>query len=1263
MSKNNLTINSDNNNNKTETKESSDNFIKDNSEILKNNIKNKIQDWKKSEHNIIRFSKVLNNNPDYSSPELEGLNTLEKIIKLQEDLKIVSSIKKQFEGNQKRMLEKMDKFCFEYYKNKIGMKRIFDYCSNNDAQKNFEYKLLTTEQTKQILKNDIYNDIFNFIFLLRNENNLMLKMIDNLDTEAYEDIGEFLVNFCYEDTINISFIQEDLLIIIYLLIEKCIMKTFPESKEIKSLNNMNIYEEYFKKNILYYIFLSLTRKADIRNYLCSVLYDIIIEIENLRNSLSVEIGDIAQNLDNKRIQRKKIIVRNSTFRPSFESKESRILNNLSRLSTFQDNISLPKNSTFNQNLIPRLSLQNPNISEILLENYDKNPNNEELKANLAKSLINKDLFHSNLQNYINSKLSENEPNKSEEKEKKGNYDTDEFFNNTDTTLEYIKSTLKEYEETNKNDIFNYYNYSSKTIIAMKDYLNHLIDDMNSEEIQIEKYSNMILVNSLIASKTLKSIDYYNKIIDFIKNNYQNIIEIIRELFNTIKDNINSLPPSIKIISNDIDILLNHRYKNNLSLYTKYMIKANFLLGNIILPVFENPNYNGIITNEIITNITKDNIKIITSIIKMMLTGNLFTIGVDPCMTIFNQFIIGILPLVFEIVQNIEQDLKIPESIKRLTETINDIDNEKRSINFNYFSENLDEKFYYQSICFSETNIRNILNSLIKYKNKFDEKKEKETSKEKTNEEIKKNEIIEKSLKYENFFILLFNKGDKIKNNYKEYIYMPKIIFLPSLENKINSILKDNFIGINSPIKENFKEEEISRFKKCLSEVLTYVNLIHKEYIPKCIYVKEDNYVHDNNLINLLRKNKKKMKYDNIIDKGTNSIDSDDGDNDDDPNFKTEILPKILLNVKSELGLITSDDFYQRMLYCCSYLQLHIDLLPLEYILNNYKLLFVEIIKDTESNIHILRNNILNQLNIKIKGSEKTNMIISNTYQQIKNMEKLKCIQYLYSKIEIPTKLKIIYDFNGIKNVIYEEESKKKQQLHSLSDEIPDYRKYEKDVKDIIELEEKSNMAEVLKVYFQNLKNLIRKENIIKRFSKEETESIYYELENYLLISLYDKLFPLNQTKDDIKFYNKCCRLNFIRPENIIEDKNIVNENLWNTATDYINEMDNKYTPVDKIKSFAKTFSILQNSITFCTGKNELGIDDTTKPLIYIFLKSKPKYLFSNYNYSQLYLDPELSKKQYGFFLTQINMVMNIIKDMKHTDLINVTEEQFGKDDE
>ena len=161
---------------------------------------------------------------------------------------------------------------------------------------------------------------------------------------------------------------------------------------------------------------------------------------------------------------------------------------------------------------------------------------------------------------------------------------------------------------------------------MKEYLNHLIKDLELEEIKIEKYSNMIVINSLNALQNIKTIDNFKFLVDTIKANHQIIIDVITELLNVIKDNSHSLPFFIKCISNSIDFLLNYKYKNDLTLYTRYMIKANFFLGNIILPVLENPSYNGIITNEIISNVTKENLEIICSILKMMLSGRLFSIG-------------------------------------------------------------------------------------------------------------------------------------------------------------------------------------------------------------------------------------------------------------------------------------------------------------------------------------------------------------------------------------------------------------------------------------------------------------------------------------------------------------------------------------------------------------------------------------------------------------------------------------------------------------
>ena len=195
-----------------------------------------------------------------------------------------------------------------------------------------------------------------------------------------------------------------------------------------------------------------------------------------------------------------------------------------------------------------------------------------------------------------------------------------------------------------------------------------------------------------------------------------------------------------------------------------------------------------------------------------------------------------------------------------------------------------------------------------------------------------------------------------------------------------------------------------------------------------------------------------------------------------------------------------------------------------------------------------------------------------------------------------------------------------------------------------------------------MKKKLKKEKIVSRFNKAELDSIIYDLENYILIKLYDKLFPSEYNKEDIFFYKKCVRLSFIKPENVIPDKKMINESLMEKAIEHLNNIDDKLTPVDKIKSLAKAIEIIQNSINFSSGKDELGVDDTIKPLIYIMIKSMPKAIITNYQYCELYLNSELGKKQYGVVLSQIGLIIRIVKQLKYSDLIGITEEEFGIDE-
>ena len=87
-------------------------------------------------------------------------------------------------------------------------------------------------------------------------------------------------------------------------------------------------------------------------------------------------------------------------------------------------------------------------------------------------------------------------------------------------------------------------------------------------------------------------------------------------------------------------------------FQKNLILSNFLVGNIILPLISNPDFNGIVTTCVISKITKDNLEIIAKILKKILSFKLFTNKNDSLLTIFNKYIIDTLPKVFDIIKSL-----------------------------------------------------------------------------------------------------------------------------------------------------------------------------------------------------------------------------------------------------------------------------------------------------------------------------------------------------------------------------------------------------------------------------------------------------------------------------------------------------------------------------------------------------------------------------------------------------------------------------------
>ena len=1137
---------------------------------------------------------------------IEKLPTYTKISILQGLLKEMSSIKERFEDNKNIMLDKIKKNCYDYYKNKIGMKEIYDYCLSNYIDNHINYVIIEDNKSKLDEK---YDTINNVLFLLRNNNDLMLNIIKNCPENSYDQLTDFLVNFFYENTIDSSFNEEELMVIIYLIIEEYIYNKLPK----ETMNNNTFKDKktinYFNENILYHIFKSLTRKPDVRNYTVSVLYESLTKLEGYNDIISVETKVLSNNVQ------------------------------LSQMNTITS------------------KKTDPNIN---VSSFDDGSTN--LSLELSKTFSGSYSLNNNI---ISNKIEDLSNLEFEEKINLDNIELDPRFSDADVNLDYLNEKLFKYSQTN-----------DEIAVSMKQYANNLINQIKLENEEI--FSNS---KKLKALKIYKAINKENsdKLTEELLKNYNKLTNFINEILTKIRKNITSLPYIIKSINNIINILINNKYSKETTKdfeLQKYMILSNFLIGNIILPLISNPDFNGIITTCVISKITKDNLEIITKIFMKILSGNLFNNKSDPEYTIFNRYIIETLPKIFDISKslNLQKNFKLPKIIQNLIKSSNSIDNPKRNVNYDFLSEN-QENIQLQSICFSWLDLVILINSIKLYKESNN-----------TDEKYKKNsKLFDEFIDMRDFCVDKYNEN--FTNFEREFFIFEKVIYSPYFSKQIQNILEDNYLALMpNKGKDNDIDDDLLLFKKCLVEVLTYVNKLHKESFNHFVQKNHEITIQDNDLILLLLNQEINQKFEeSMSEENNNNNKNEDYDalkkfqkkkivhlkgleenENEDADFREVIFPQIIDAIKYELGHNLDSIKAKRIVFCSSYLQLHIDDLPKKYKENNYCLLIMEIIKKHESIINELNFSLINQYYLKVKGGQKLNMIIMNNYLQIKELEKCICIEYLFEKLELPCKLNVKKDGIGnITNVIYEPVTGNSAitNIPSFIDIFPNFRNYSKKVEDIIDLEEKVELDVALNAYFKDLRGLVKKEKIITRFTPEEFESITYELENYILFRLYDKLFPSKSTLKDIKFYKKCCRLDFVKPENLIKDKKMINEKLWEASMILIDEMDEKLTPAEKVKNFGKAFGILQNSITFCSGKNDLGIDDTISTLIYVVLKAKPKNIFSNSKYCQLLLNPELSKKQYGILLSQMEMIKNIIYDMKYSDLIGVTEEQFGKDEE
>ena len=577
---------------------------------------------KKSQNKDLSSLNIHIKNQQMSHDNIEKLPTIQKIFIVQALLKEMISIKDRFEDNKEKMKEKIEDNCYKYFKNTILIKEIFDYCQSKKPEFSLNYILIkNTEQTLYLFEEANKNFIEKFFLDLRNDNDFMLKIINSIDENYYDQLSYFIVHFLYENTINSSFTQDELMIMTYLVFESKIIF----QKEVNLIDGL----EFDKNNFIYHYLKAFTHKTEIRNYLCSILHDIILDIEKEKNILYCNFNTIYESMfkdvKDKNKKSDNFLKKNSSIIEKESGKKKKV------------------------DLVHRSTLFEPKKANELIYNDDE-ISRFSVGLNNTKS------------SYRNDYL-------------------DEFFKNNDVTQFMFSQKLSQLNSCkNKTDIE----------LAYMSYISSLRNQCHTKN--KEKFSNNFLLKTLKQTNINVDKITLEELCKIYKAHYVTIIKYADKIMEAINKNINLLPYSIKYMFYILNVLMkiyNKKSVDNNQYHHIFLIKLRIFFGGFILFNINNPICNGIVSDCIISHNTFENLNIIHTIFAKIFSGNLFAdTDKNKDYSIFNKYIIDRIPFLFGIIKNIdkyiENNFEPPLFIQNLSNFKN------RNNNYDYFAFNKDE---------------------------------------------------------------------------------------------------------------------------------------------------------------------------------------------------------------------------------------------------------------------------------------------------------------------------------------------------------------------------------------------------------------------------------------------------------------------------------------------------------------------------------------------------------------------------------------------
>ena len=784
---------------------------------------------------------------------------------------------------------------------------------------------------------------------------------------------------------------------------------------------------------------------------------------------------------------------------------------------------------------------------------------------------------------------------------------------------------------------------------LKEFFIKQLENINSDS---KKYSN---------EGILKLLDNENNpfLIELYKENFLFIRKIIDNLLQTIVDKIITLPYSLRCICKIIYLLISKKFPY-LSKYSINTFLGKFLLNKCIFPVLS-LRIKNVLDMRIFSQKTKKCLDIVIDVLAKANSGTLYNTYTDPEKTIFNQYLIEIIPTLNKFYEKII-DVQLPKVMNDLiNETTQKMennnsrkifnfrhkkqivpeqgDNSKTPDNnqmppplFNYFKENSDEILHLQSICFSTEDILFLTELIGRNLKKFSDLPKYKFFCKTYQRIIGENELLKN---------LIIEQNEQDKSTRKVYF----IIFKEEINEKLANLLQKKKKD-RSTFESSEQDSDLicKRIKFCIKIILKGLNLLNNKDFAYLNFAKSTDKFFS------------ALKY-TLDELGEYSE-------------LSNIIPlkwyaQYIYNYKKELS-----DNYQRNDFNELYEEIYTEEAN---ILNELKSLSSIVITRDGMNLRCAEK-VIEKAEYELKILEEAKKYIQ--IEKFIDNEKIEACITLNEDFLIKQKANIKpfplpFFINDMKNCTHKENTNEKipNHIYNIRDFISLFpikfdSKDNKEKqhnrlrfskifqKDISLGERKYHSNKIIENYMELVKKQIKDPSNKKYFGDikdNEVKEILGKIENYILRRVYKYIYPTTQSQTDDRFYEYTRKLEWIKPEHLEIKKLYVNQLKF--AEKYIKQIDKAHTVVDKIDCINNAYVTMNNTVKFISGKNEdAGQDELTPLFQYILIKSQPEFLFTNINYIKSLLSEADLLGPKGFYVSQMESASSFIFNINYSQL-------------